>query len=140
MKFIKYGIIIVIVAVVTNILVSFASSSSIVYTLTVNYNLDKGNMTRTPWIEKVDYTYPTYEHLLSRTILTNPCTSCKILAKPYDDDGDVYVGVVTVMGETQTFRDPTSISSPNNYSLGIQRLDPTLLDTFHSGIWTVNQR
>ena len=87
-----------------NILVSFALSSSIVYTLTVNYNLDKGNMTRTPWIEKVDYTYPTYEHLLSRTILTNPCTSCKILAKPYDDDGDVYVGVVTVMGETQTFR------------------------------------
>ncbi len=134
MKFLKYALLTLILAIVTDVAFIYAAQPQVV----ISYALDKNAVQKTSYRTKDTWTAQYYENLETYTWLTNPCPNCKISAKPEDIDGNLYVGIVTSAGQKKQFTDPTTISSPNDYRLNIWRLDTTLLTTYHTAIWYIN--
>lgn len=136
MKFMKYALLTLVVAIITDaaMVLAYPSPSG----TALYYELSKNSIQKTDWRTKNTWTPQTYQNTRTYTWLTDPCPNCKISAKPVDSGGDVYVAVVTSEGQTKQFTDPTSISSPNDYRLNIWRLDVTLLTTVHTAVWKMN--
>ena len=136
MKFIKYSLLILLIAIASDALLVFAYPSPPY--MSIIEQLQQNSISETDWRTKNTWTAQTYQNTDTFTWLTNPCLNCQICAKPEDIGGDMYVGVVTKQGQTKQFTDPTSISSPNDYKLKIWRVDTTLLTTYHYAKWTIN--
>lgn len=134
MKFLKYALIIFVVALITDATIVLAG----VPTVGITHELDGVNVKKTSYYEKDTWTTQKYSNKTASTWLTDPCTSCQIGAKPGTSSGDLGSGVVTITGQTKSFTDPTSLSSPGTYRLSIWRVDATLLSTYHTAIWTLN--
>ncbi len=133
MKFMKYALITLIIAVATDILMIYAYPSPPSTSLV--YQLKKNNIQQTDWKTKNTWTTQKYKNTRTYTILTDPCPNCYIASKPIDASGNVYQGIVTSEGQTQNF---INSALPGDYRLNIWRSDPTLLTTIHSAIWTMN--
>lgn len=136
MKFLKYAILTLLVACITDAVLVSAYSSPSAYSFT--RELSKNTSQWTEWRTKNTWTDQAYKNRRTYTWMTDPCPNCKVAAKPVDGDGDIYSGVVTSEGQTKTFTDTTAISAPNDFRLSIWRVDVTLLTTAHSATWTIN--
>ena len=136
MKFIKYSLLTLFVAIVTDtaLVLAYPSPSGTSYSLQLSATTGQWTEYRT----KNTWSVQTYENISTFTWLTNPCPNCQIASKPGTSSGDLYVGVVTKIGQTKSFTDPTSISSPDDYRLYIYRFDTTLLTTYHRSVWMIN--
>ncbi len=138
MKFLKISFLTLIIAIIADMSIAFAYStvSGTVFSL----ELDKNNAEWTDYRTKNTWSTMTYEHLNSFTWLTNPCPKCKVAAKPYTENGDIGVAVVTVTGDKKGFTNPTNFQTPDNYRLNIWRFDTTLLTTYHGSQWMINPK
>lgn len=100
--------------------------------------LSKNSIQNTSWRTKNTWITQSYNNKETYTWMTNPCPKCKIVAKPVDSAGNVYVAVVTTAGDTKNFTDPSSVNSPADYRLNVWRYDSTLLTTIHTSVWNIN--
>lgn len=136
MKYLKYCFIILLIAVFTDAALVYAYDSPAISIFTLEL---KGNNSQyTDYKTKTTWTVQTYKNISTDTALTSPCTDCKIAAKPYNKNGDVGSGVITVAGQTKSFTDPTSINIPGDYRLNVWRYDFSLLTTLHNAAWNIN--
>lgn len=136
MKFLKYAVLILLVAVVTDMaLVSAYSSQS---GIGISYTLNGNTATYTQYMTKINLLPQTYRNGSMDTALTHPCSNCKLAVRAHNENGDMSSAITMVMGETKTFNSPTSVNMEGNYRLEIWRYDFTLLDTYHNGYWTIN--
>lgn len=136
MKFMKYALLTLLIAVATDIAIVFAYPD--IYATVLVRELDKNNEQFTDYFTKHTWTTQTYENLSTYTWLTSPCETCKIGTRPYTEDGDYGVSIFTTLGQKKSMGDPTSFMEPNNYRLLIWRSDSTLLTTNHSAQWIMN--
>lgn len=135
MKFMKYSLIVLLISIAVESSLVFAYTSPT--STTISIELSKNTSKYTSYKTKNTYTTQSYNHTFSGTVLTSPCDSCKIMAKPYTADGDTFSGVLTTMGVTKNFPDDFS-KQPGDYRLNIWRYDSTLLTTEHTAVWTIN--
>lgn len=135
MKLFRYSLIILLISIVLDCVMCFAYASPNATGISVTLKTNNSQFTsyRTKNVMSSQY----YENTFASTLITNPCTKCKIMVKPYTEDGDTYAGVLTTMGNKYRFPDDFS-KQPNNYRLNIWRYDVTAMDTQHTGVWTIN--
>lgn len=133
MKFLKYSILLLIFSFIMcfTIVKAYPSPDFTAYTL----ELDKNNSQTMAYRTKYDYSKQKYENKDSFTWLTDPCTSCQITTKLVGTDAS-FLGITTVMGQTKYFTQNSG--SPADYQLMVWRNDTTLLTTYHSSIWHIN--
>lgn len=146
MKFLKYSVITLLVAVITDLSLVAASYPTPSATVTGFVDLPANKTpVYTRWLTKNKNGFQTYYNSYTSTWLNNPCQNCQVATKPHNEAGVTWDGFATKMGDTQQFTHniATVLSSPydetyNNYRLSMFRADSTLLTTSHSGIWTIN--
>lgn len=132
-KFLKISLAILLIAFISNVIIvkAYPSPASTSYT----FELVKNESQTTDYRTKIDYSRQKYENRDSFTWLTDPCTSCKITTKLLSENLSL-VGMTTVMGETKYFTQNSG--STTDYRLNVWRTDVTLLTTYHSSTWHIN--
>lgn len=77
MKYLKFSIAILLVAIITNMI---CAKAGVIYRrICVIEVLKKQETSYTSYYEKNDYSNPIYENIESITSLSNPCDDCRIL-------------------------------------------------------------
>src|SRR5574344_2687121 len=89
MKFIKYSLLTLFVAIVTDtaLVLAYPSPSGTSYSLQLSATTGQWTEYRT----KNTWSVQTYENISTFTWLTNPCPNCQIASKPGTSSGDLYV-------------------------------------------------
>lgn len=136
MKFLKYALSILAVAIITDAFIAKAYAAPT--QVAVIRELVRNNSIFTDYKTKNTWSTQTYYNSKSYTWLTNPCPNCKVSVRPYTEGGDYGTTMETTTGKTVSLNRPTSFGSPDNYRLLIWRSDTTALDTHHEGIWKIN--
>jgi len=137
MKFLKYSIIILVVAVVTNYTLASAYASP--STVAIIVDLEKNEEQWTEYKTKTTWSTQTYEHISSITWLSNPCNDCLVRTISCQENGDCSGAVTTIAGQTRRIDNPTSINVPHNYRLNLKRDNWSALTTHHNARWNINQ-
>lgn len=135
MKYIKLSLILLLLAVVTDVVV--ANAGVIYQRITVIEFLKKRDVTYTKYFEKKDEYYnPSYKNELTYTGLTDPCNNCEIEVRAYEENGDQSRSIIVKMGEQKNFTG--TVQNAGNWRLSVKRYDFTLLDTNTKGYWYLN--
>lgn len=147
MKFIKYSIISLLVAVATDAtLVAATKYPTPPTTFIIEQLAANGSVVYTRWLTKNVNGAQTYYNTYTATWLNSPCKKCQVAVKPYIENGDSWEGFFSTMDMTHEFNNNMSYvhdelifgEAYNNYRLGINRVGPTLLTTYHNAEWTIN--
>lgn len=106
----------------------------------VKYFRNYDSLVYTNYMKKTDYTHNKLDLDKVWTALTNPCTNCKIIIKPFNQNGDFYEGLITSMGHTVEWHNQDGFSQPGIFRLGFGRNDWTVgnLGTKVSFTWHIN--
>lgn len=106
----------------------------------VKYFKNYNSMVYTGYMKKTDYTHNKLNLDKVWTAITDPCTNCKIIIKPFNQNGDYYEGLVTSMGHTVEWHNQDGFSQPGIFRLGFARSDWTIgnLATKVSFTWYIN--
>lgn len=130
MKYLKITFAVLLIAIITDSVLSFASVKPILVSVTLNK--------QEPYVikewEKETWATQEYEHSSSITDLTNPCTNCTISARIWNSSNDWSAATLTKMGQKTPIA-RTTHKSPGKYKLKIERADFTLLKTYHVATW-----
>ena len=136
MKFLKYALITLILAVITDLTLVFAYDTGAVQS--IHPELSGNNTYYTSYYTKTYETRQRYYNESTYTGLTNPCPDCKVQIRLHTDDGDFSIAYLSKTGSNTRFTDSTVWYLPNNYRLSLKRFDFSLLTTYHFGLWYVN--
>lgn len=106
----------------------------------VKYFKNYASMVYTNYMKKTDYTHNKLELDKVWTAINKSCTNCKIIIKPFNENGDYYEGLITSMGNTVIWHNQDGFSQPGIFRLGFARNDWTLgnLATKVSFTWHIN--
>ncbi len=138
MKYLKFSLIILAFAVITDFVITEAASDyPVVSSLYITPHLDKNNGQFTSYRKKTKISIMSYNHISSKTALTNPCNDCKVAAKPFTEGGDYGSAVLTVAGGSASFTENTGMQAPGVYRLYVWRYDFTALTTYHTARWDI---
>ena len=136
MKYIKYSLIILVIAIMTDI---YFVSATVYPTVGIALTLTKNQPYTTSLYEKNNNNCQTYEHTYSFTAITDPCTDCQILVTPKNSSGETFTSYLTKMNNTYVFTKNSGLTcQPGNYKISIKRNDTTLMNTSHSAAWNIN--
>lgn len=146
MKYFKYSILLLTIAVFTDFALAkaYSSPASVLVSPEIAFN---GVYTSDTFEKNTgEDVRQRYENSFSATAWTNPCNDCQIAARVRatqpsmsnpNETIDVYPeGVVTVMGQTGRFNDLVNKKGDN--LIYVWRHDSTLLKTYHSALWYLN--
>lgn len=144
MKFLKYAMIALVLAVITDIsLVAAYPTPSATQIGVIEIKKDSGVYSR--WLTKNRDGLQTYENTFASTWLTSPCPNCIIGTIPYNESGTKWDGITTKMYQKKEFTHNISVvlddpfdKGYNNYRIYNFRVDATLLTTNHAAEWTIN--
>ena len=129
MKIVKYALLTLLIAVITDIAIVLAYASPPSYNLIPT--LIKNNSQYTPWLTKNVEKVQKYKNISSITPMTNPCTNCKIATSLTGSNT-----IFSKMGEMKNFNELSYFAA--DYRIMIKRSDITAFNTYHSGTWYVN--
>lgn len=89
------------------------------------------------YYEKEDWAYNYVKVDSAKTSLTNPCPKCQISFKLRSSDGGYYAATLGLTTESENYRMPCTdgCTAPNNYDIGLMRVDFTLLTTVIDWTW-----
>lgn len=87
--------------------------------------------------EKEGWAYNYVKVDSAETTLTHPCKTCLISFKLKSSDGAYYTGTLGLTTEDEKYKMPCTdgCSAPNNYDMGLMRVDFTLLTTVTGWTW-----
>ncbi len=128
MNFIKYSIVVLFVAIITDVALVFAYPSPSV--VAVLMDLKGNNSQNTAYKTKTINSKQYYKNYSAITWLTNPCTKCEISTRANDT-------IITKMGETKYFTMNSYYTG--DYRLILKRNDMSALTTNHTGEWYINK-
>ncbi len=137
MDFIKYSLVILGVAILSSVAITSARDAKIVPEIGVNYILKKNNAQWSNYHTKETVSSQRYYNDDTFTVLTNPCSTCKIETKLYLSGSQVGGTLITTKGQTKNFGDVSSYLG--TYRLSLKRYDYSPLDTHHFGYWKINE-
>ena len=133
MKYLKITLFILLIALISNLIITEAKVRSIV----VSYKLEKNTPVITSKFNKTSYSVQEYENTHTSTSLHNPCKNCVISVRVYNSSTDYSTAVLTKMGHTYEVG-RTTHAVPGNHKLKIARSDKTYLNTEHSALWYID--
>ncbi len=133
MKYLKITLFILLIALISNLIITEAKVRSIV----VSYKLEKNTPVITSKFNKSSYSVQEYENTHTSTSLHNPCKNCVISVRVYNSSTDYSTAVLTKMGHTYEVG-RTTHAVPGNHKLKIARSDKTYLNTEHSALWYID--
>ena len=136
MRFLKYAMLTLLVAIIADASLVFAYDSPTIQA--TNPQLQRNNPYYTSYVTKTTWTKQKYSNQDTYTALTNPCPKCIIETILYTDSGDKSMSFLNNAGDVFYFNDAESWTLPNNYRLYLRRYDITALTTYHWGLWYVN--
>lgn len=134
MRILKYALLTLLVAIITDGVMVYAVSTSSVFG---DFHL-KGNVSQTGnYVGKEYYGQQKYVNLKTYTSLTNPCPNCHVTTTIIKSDGAASGGMTTATGDTTLFTN-TAIYDVGNYKLKQVRVELTALTTYHYYQWYIN--
>lgn len=146
MRFLKYSVLILTVAVLTDFALAkaYSSPATVLVSPEISFN---GVYTSSTYTKNTGLDVrQAYKNSFSTTVLTNPCPKCVIasrvrstqssISNPNETINVYPEGFTTVMGQTKHFNDLVNMRGDN--LIYVWRVDKTLLKTYHSALWYLN--
>ncbi len=142
MKYLKYSLLLLLIAIITDVtfagaLTDIAEHKNRVLKKNETDSYYSGAYVKDTW------TIQAFELLEAKTSLTNPCSSCVVVASlKYGLEGTEGSGGVFAKAQDglHDFLEPSSCSSPGTYRINAWRYDITLLNTTIHYKWYINAR
>lgn len=145
MKFLKYSVLILTLAIVTDFALASAYSSPAMVDVSPTLSATGVYTSNTFTKNTGQSVRQAYEHFSSITALTNPCPNCQIgtrirayIINPLSGEitEEYPEGIKTRMGDVSYFNDIVNYEGDN--LVYVWRHDFTTLKTYHSALWYLN--
>ena len=134
MKLLKYALLTLLVAIVTDGIVTYAVSTSSVFG---SYELSGNSQLVGNYAEKEYAGQQKYTNQKTYTALTNPCENCHVTVIVENSEGADSGGITLASGETGYFNN-TATYVTGNYRLKLRRVEASLLTTSNYYQWYIN--